>query len=1193
MKQLTLIVLIFLGISLNLRAKTIYVKTDAKGDKNGTTWSMAYSDIQNAIKNAKQGDEIWVSKGIYYPTTGNDKSSSFKLKEKISLYGGFNGTETILKQRDWDLNPTIMSGNIGDRSINTDNSTHVVITADNAILDGFIVEDGYAISNHNEKGKRQGDSRTEQQMGRPQTHTSPQNISQSTNTNSGAGILNFKTCATIRNTTIRNCSAGKGGGVYNMTNSDSQPNGNSSSPLFINVKFQGNYAMMRGGGMENDMGTNPVIIQCEFTNNTCGAKGGALYNDFGCSPIILSSLFKNNQAHDAAAIGNDGSSCPIIIDTKIIGNIAESEGAGLYQGSYNANMRGKGNIPLVINSIVKNNQSTTNGLANISLWGEDWIDAWNSDIEEFNYSLDQLDQKYDGLIEITNKIKSLDAETIDQLYAENILEYININASEKVRGEGNKGFGTNNILTQNASIPQKVIYVKNNTTNGDGQSWDSAFNNLQYAIDKAQKEGGAEIWLAAGTYKPTTDNNRNASFVMHGNIAIYGGFAGNEVNKSDRNHQINKTILSGNIGNKKSVSDNSFHVVTGSVNSIIDGVTIADGFANGKVTNRYGGGLYCWGYESSSIIRNCIFTNNFAEDGGAVFCFADVLSYFENVTFENNTAFIGGAASFRFGSSCQLDNCTFVNNSASSRAGAVCINYGSNVIINNTTFNQNRTTGNGGAIWVNDQASQYGGTQPVITDCSFSENKAEYYGGAIQNYNISTSIIQNCKFSNNKAEFGNDISNNLRCQVSISKNAEIDIYNDESSTVNETANSEINNKKQGNSKIENQSNSTINKTLDDVNFSVTIIGSGSPQYNPERSQPSALFQYKGIKFLVDMGNGTQDQLQKLGFTGKNSPDALLLTHHHIDHNGEFISMVHSQLMTNKEFLIAGLSPIEEMTNYVTEFYREDLNYRLSNKGKTIDDVVKNETIKVLEPGDSFEYKGVKVSTIEVPHTIKTIAYRFDADGKSIVISGDLSYTENLQKLAKDVDILVIDGKVSSGLNNNKSSNQNKTNNTRQQNSKSGNKAHASLEEIAKMAVASNAKTMVLTHLGTQVANAEATSKSYSDLGFKGNVTIAADFLTITTEGENFMLSEQPFATTSKQTTKRSNKNNLSGNKQNTNRTQNSDQQRNPMARLDSNGDNKISTSEAKGPLKENFSEIDINKDGFITTDEINNRVMKN
>ncbi|MDD3321758.1 MAG: MBL fold metallo-hydrolase [Paludibacter sp.] len=383
------------------------------------------------------------------------------------------------------------------------------------------------------------------------------------------------------------------------------------------------------------------------------------------------------------------------------------------------------------------------------------------------------------------------------------------------------------------------------------------------------------------------------------------------------------------------------------------------------------------------------------------------------------------------------------------------------------------------------------------------------------------------------------------------------------------------------------------KTPDNIDFSVTIIGSGNPQYNPERTQPSALVQYKGIKFLVDMGNGTMTHLEELGLSGKNSLDALFLTHNHIDHNAEFIPMVHDELMTGREFLIAGPAPIDEMVSYTKKFYKEDLNYRMSGRGKTFDENNTKETVKVLKGGESFEYKGVKISTIEVPHSIKTIAYRFDVDGKSIVITGDLSYTNQLQKLAKDVDVLVIDGKTASNRNGAGTSNQSATSNQRtqsggQQNAANGSvQAHASIDEIAKMAVECNAKTMVLTHLGTQPVDLDATAKRYADLGFKGKVIVAADFLTITPDGESFMLTKTTTGTSTPQRGQNgANKNSQTSTNQNKSVGQASGQQGNPMDRFDTNGDNKISESEAKGQLKENFSKLDVNHDGFITSDEL-------
>lgn len=284
-------------------------------------------------------------------------------------------------------------------------------------------------------------------------------------------------------------------------------------------------------------------------------------------------------------------------------------------------------------------------------------------------------------------------------------------------------------------------------------------------------------------------------------------------------------------------------------------------------------------------------------------------------------------------------------------------------------------------------------------------------------------------------------------------------------------------------------------SLDGIDFSVTIIGSGNPQYNPERSGPSSLVQFKGTKFLVDMGNGTRAHLEALGLTRRNSPDALLITHHHLDHNEEFMPMVHQKFMTPGNFLIAGPAPIKEMTDYVAQFYNEDLDYRKSNKGQTFNENNTNAEVKELEGESTFTYKGVKISTIEVPHSIYTLAYRFDANGQSIVISGDLSYTENLPKLAKGADVLVLDCQII----------RMGANQRRQGNRKTpGNSAHASIEEGARMAAEAGVKTLIITHLSSAAIDVAATKAKIAEQ-FKGKVVVAEDFLTVSSEGKVWLL----------------------------------------------------------------------------------------
>lgn len=125
----------------------VFVNPDATGNGSGNTWNHAYTDLQDALANAVAGEEIWVKAGVYRPTTTNNRFASFTLSHDVPVYGGFVGGENARGQRDWNANPTFLSGNIGDQAIDTDNSYNVVVCNDPMgvfTLNGFRVIRGYA-----------------------------------------------------------------------------------------------------------------------------------------------------------------------------------------------------------------------------------------------------------------------------------------------------------------------------------------------------------------------------------------------------------------------------------------------------------------------------------------------------------------------------------------------------------------------------------------------------------------------------------------------------------------------------------------------------------------------------------------------------------------------------------------------------------------------------------------------------------------------------------------------------------------------------------------------------------------------------------------------------------------------------------------------------------------------------------------
>jgi len=139
---------LILGVALApLSAAVRYVNQAATGANNGTSWADAHRELTPALNAASAGDEIWIARGIYKPDydastgthTGN-RDLRFPLQSNVSIYGGFNGTETSRAQRDWVAHRTILSGEIGSATLKTDNTRAIMATVGDTPANGVLVE---------------------------------------------------------------------------------------------------------------------------------------------------------------------------------------------------------------------------------------------------------------------------------------------------------------------------------------------------------------------------------------------------------------------------------------------------------------------------------------------------------------------------------------------------------------------------------------------------------------------------------------------------------------------------------------------------------------------------------------------------------------------------------------------------------------------------------------------------------------------------------------------------------------------------------------------------------------------------------------------------------------------------------------------------------------------------------------------
>jgi len=95
----------------------IYVNSQAAGANDGTSWTDAYADLQDALDDVRANDgcpcEIWIAGGIYKPDRGTgDPALAFEPPGNVSLFGGFAGWEECVDQRDRVSNETILSGDL-------------------------------------------------------------------------------------------------------------------------------------------------------------------------------------------------------------------------------------------------------------------------------------------------------------------------------------------------------------------------------------------------------------------------------------------------------------------------------------------------------------------------------------------------------------------------------------------------------------------------------------------------------------------------------------------------------------------------------------------------------------------------------------------------------------------------------------------------------------------------------------------------------------------------------------------------------------------------------------------------------------------------------------------------------------------------------------------------------------------------
>lgn len=191
---------------------------------------------------------------------------------------------------------------------------------------------------------------------------------------------------------------------------------------------------------------------------------------------------------------------------------------------------------------------------------------------------------------------------------------------------------------------------------------------------------------------------------------------------------------------------------------------------------------------------------------------------------------------------------------------------------------------------------------------------------------------------------------------------------------------------------------------------VTLLGTGTPQLNPRRMSYSTLIEAGGELFMFDAGRAAMLQAKKSGADLKKL-NKLFLTHLHSDHvvgiPDVWLTGFLAPSFRATPMNVWGPKGVDNLTAGLRQAYDFDVNLRVAQYGGKRAAGMEFETTTVHD-GYTYESNGVKVTAFEVEHTGPDTAYGYKIEyrGRSVVLSGDTVYNENVVKHAAGVDLLV-------------------------------------------------------------------------------------------------------------------------------------------------------------------------------------------
>lgn len=741
-----------------------YVKQGATGD--GSSWANASGDLQKMIdelaeSTPSQAGEVWVAAGTYTPQSqlisGTAYSASFRMRDGISVYGGFAGTESTKLERvkksamPWDFqNPTVLEAAYyshddlawtNNKWTLTSDSRHVVwfapmsggtAFANVTTLDGVTIQGGYA-----QGGTGQDDFLTDR----------------------GAGVYMDGANAYLSNCIVReNYATGNGGGVYLKNgrvqtsliyNNNADADGGAvyvenrglvyRSMLTNNSALNGAGVYLYNGSDDPDHPEYLILSTCVVSNNTVRGNG-AVYCDKG--GVLMQNTITNNE-------------CVTATDAT---DVNASQTGGIYVDEY----------ALVLNSVLWNNQMQ--GGTNIPMYARNPSAAkvrflynaisgvnnavWNNTLQEQTLSLvDENAGKQDDGTSIGPRFTEPSAEmqfdlesnygvqagwkdglisyywkpvsgsnlwargmALGQLPSEVVLSpELDIEGKVYAQKPAVGAFSVGAPGIKHATVGNSlVVYVDVNCTepDHDGSSWATGFRSLNNAISYLAGLNAAtvgtkklvvrvlegDIWPR---YAFTNNDPKTATITVPVTtsgqpVYLYGGYHRTTDNNTViRDPLTYRSVINGN-AEGKDITQGLYHCITveRGAKLVLDGFHVINGYAAGEASRQYGAGLLAHA-GSEVTVRNCIFENNTAQEGAAIDAREAVLTL-QNCVVNNNTN-TTTTASVITAQSLTMEHVTVANNVGAAPANTNNL-YESSFSAGNTDDEGNLNTTNNNTL---------------------------------------------------------------------------------------------------------------------------------------------------------------------------------------------------------------------------------------------------------------------------------------------------------------------------------------------------------------------------------------------------------------------------------------------------------------------------------------------------------------